>query len=134
MKPTLEGGAEPGRADRAWPSPRPAQRVLLSIHGPKSDVVCEIPIPRGVGPGRPGPRVSNRTDRLPGLALEIVKIFQLFFRTVSPPRGFDVATCSLARAQRLLWAAARCPQSAYEAESVMPLYYPSDTVGAAWVT
>ena len=42
--------------------------------------------------------------------------------------------CSLARAPRLLWGVARCLQSAYEAESAMPLHRPSDTVGAAWVT
>ena len=28
--PTLGGGVEPGRADVAWPSPRPAQRVIFS--------------------------------------------------------------------------------------------------------
>ena len=86
---------------------------------------------------RPGPRDSNLAGRLPGLAREILGIFSLFVCTVSsppPPRGFEAATCSLARARRCLWAAARCPQSAYEAESTMPLYWPSDTVGAAWVT
>ena len=40
----------------------------------------------------------------------------------------------LARAPRLLWGVARSLQPAYEAESAMPLYRPSDTVGAAWVT
>ena len=44
--------AEPGRADRAWPSLRPPQRVIFSNHGPKPDLVCEIPIPRDVGPAR----------------------------------------------------------------------------------
>ena len=51
-----------------------------------------------------------------------------------PPRGFEGATCSSARAPRLLWGVARSLQSAYEAESAIPLYRPSDTVGAAWVT
>ena len=50
MGPTLGGGAEPGRADRAWPSPRPALPVIFLIHGPKPDLVCDIPIPRDVDP------------------------------------------------------------------------------------
>ena len=84
---------------------------------------------------RPGQRVSNLIGRLPGLALEILRTFSLFLRAVSPPpRGFEAATCSLARAQRLPCSAACCPQSGYEAESAMPLRRPSDTVGAAWVT
>ena len=37
-------------------------------------------------------------------------------------------TCSLARAQRFLWAADRCPQSACEAESVMPPHLSLDPV------
>ena len=41
----------------------------------------------------------------------------------------------VARAPRLLWGVARSLQSAYEAESAMPLYRPSDTIGGAvWVT
>ena len=72
MGPTLAGGAEPGRADRARPSPL--------NHGPKPDLVCEIPIPGGVGPARPGQRVSNLTGRLPGLARENFKnSFALLF-------------------------------------------------------
>ena len=52
---------------------------------------------------------------------------------MSPPRGFEAATtCSLAPAPRLL--VARSLQSAYEAESAMSLYRPSDTVGEVWVT
>ena len=35
---------------------------------------------------------------------------------------------------RLLWGVARSLQSANEAESAMPLYRLSDTVGAAWGT
>ena len=80
---------------------------------------------------RPAERVSNLTGRLPGLARETLIIFSLFLRAVAPPppRGFEAATCSFARAQGLLWEVARCLQSAYEAESAMPLYRPSDTVG-----
>ena len=84
---------------------------------------------------RSGQRVSNLTGRLPGLVREILRIFSLFLRAVPPPpRGFEGATCSSARAPRLLWGVARSLQSAYEAESAIPLYRPSDTVGAAWVT
>ena len=89
-----------------------------------------------VGPGladraRPGPRDSNLAGRLPGLAREILRIFSLILRAVStPPRGFVAVTCSLACAQRILWAAARCSRSAYEAGSAMPLYRPSDAVGS----
>ena len=67
-------------------------------------------------------------------AREILRIFSLLLRAVSPPRGFEAATCSLARAQRLLWDVARCPQSGYEAESDMPLYRPADTIVTAWVS
>ena len=84
---------------------------------------------------RPGQSVSNIIGRLPGLAREILRIFSLFLRAVSPPpRGFEAITCSLASAPRLIWGVARSLQSAHEAESAMPLYRLSDTVGAAWVT
>ena len=53
---------------------------------------------------------------------------------LSPPRGFEAATCSLARAAGLIWGVASSLQSAYEAASAMPLYRPSDTVGAACIT
>ena len=76
MEPTLGGGIEPDQADGVWPSPRPAQRVIFSNHGPKPDLVCEISIPRNVGPDQ---RVSNLTGRLLGLAREILRIFSLFF-------------------------------------------------------
>ena len=58
-----------------------------------------------------------------------------FLRDVSLPssRSFEAETCSLARAQRCIWAAGLCPQSAYEAESAIALYRPSVAVGAAWV-
>ena len=85
---------------------------------------------------RPRQRVSNLVGRLPGLAREILRIFSLFLRAVSPPpRGFEAVTCSLARALRLLWGIARSLRSAYEAQSAMSLYRSSDTVvGAACVT
>ena len=56
---------------------------------------------------RPRQRVSNLTGRLPGLACEIRRILSPFFRDVSLPRGFKAATCSLARAPRLLRGVAR---------------------------
>ena len=65
--------AEPGRADRAWPSLRPPQRVIVSNHGPKPDLVCEILIPRDVSPARQ--LVINRTGRPPGPVREVVRIF-----------------------------------------------------------
>ena len=64
MGPTLAGGAGPGR-------PRPAQPVRFSTAGPELDPACDIPISRAVGAARPGPRGSNLTGRLPGLAREI---------------------------------------------------------------
>ena len=82
---------------------------------------------------RLGQQVSNLTGRLPGLAREILRIFWLFF-VLSPARGFEAATCSLARAPWLLWGVAHSLQSAYEAESAMPLYGLSHTVDAAWIT
>ena len=110
--------------------------------GPAGDIfklISQSPTRSGrfqshVTPARPGQRVSNITGRLPGLAREIPRIFSLFLRAVYPPRGFEASTCSLARAPRLLWGVARSIQSAYEAESAMPLYRLSNTVGAAWVT
>ena len=56
--PTLGGGAEPGRADGAWPSPRPAER--------EPDQVCEIPIPRDVGLVRPASFQSHWSSARPG--------------------------------------------------------------------
>ena len=64
--PTLGGGVEPGEADRGWSSPRPAQRVILSNHGPKPDLVCEIPIPRDVDPARPASFQSHWSPARPG--------------------------------------------------------------------
>ena len=64
--PTLGGGIEPGGADRAWPSPRPVQRVIFSAHWPKSDLVCEISIPRDVGPARPASLQPHWSFARPG--------------------------------------------------------------------
>ena len=113
--PTLGGGVEPGRADGAWPCPCLAQPAP----GPAGDIFkITSPSPtRSVRfqshatSARPRQRVSNLTGRLPGLAREILRMFSLFLRAVSPPRGFEAATCSLARAQRLLWGVARSLRS-----------------------
>ena len=133
--PTLAaGGVEPGGADRTWPSPCPAQQVIIFIiTGPSP--TWSVRFQSHATSARPGQQVSNLTGHLPGLAREILGIFSLFLRAVSPPpRGFEAATCSLARAPWLLCGVACSLQSAYEAESAMPLYRPSDTVRAAWVT
>ena len=126
----------PSRAGPTAPGParvRP-HRVIFSNHGPSP--TWAVRFQSHATSARPRQRVSNRTGRLPGLAREILRIFSLCLRAVSlPPRGFEAATCSLARAPRFLWGVARSlQQSAYEVESAMPLYRLSDTVGAAWVT
>ena len=121
------GRAEPGRAGRARSCPlevqimgrSPTRPVRFQSHRPSA---------------QPGPRDSNLTRRLPGLAGEIFRFFSLSLRSVSPPRGFVAAMCLLARAQWCLWAAARYSRPAYEVESVIPLYRPSKPLGAAWVT
>ena len=126
------GRAGPSRRRLAQPAPGPAGDIF-KITGPSP--TRSVRFQSHATSARPGQRVSNLTGRLPGLAREILIIFPLFLHAVSPlPRGFEAATCSLARAPRLLWGVARSLQSAYEAESAMPLYRPSDTVGAAWVT
>ena len=131
------GGAKSRRWGRAGPSPR---RLAQPAPGPAGDIF------KITGPSptryvrfqshatwaRPRQRVSNLTGHLPGLVRKILRIFSLFLRAVSPPRGFEAATYSLARAPRLLWGVARSLQSAYEAESAMPR--PSDAVGATGVT
>ena len=72
MGPTLGGGVEPGRAHGAWPkpapgpSPRPAQWVQFSKSRAKPDQVCEIPIPRDVGPARPANFHSHWSSARPG--------------------------------------------------------------------
>ena len=114
----------------AQPTPGPA--------GDNFNITCPSPtrsvrVQSHATSTRPRQRVSNLTGRLPGLAREVIGIFSLFLRAVSP-RGFEAATCSLARVPRLLCGVARSPQSAYEAESAMPLFRPSNTVGPAWVT
>ena len=119
MGPTLRWGrAGPSRRRLARPAPGPAGDIF-KITGPSPT--------RSVGfrshatSARPGQRASNLTGRLPGLAREILRIFSLFLRAVSPPpRGFEAATCSLARAPRFLWGVARSLQSTYEAESAIP--------------
>ena len=125
------GRAGPSRRRLAQPAPGPAGDIF-KITGPSP--TRSVRFQSHATSARPGQRVSNLTGRLPGLAREILRIFSLFLRAVSPPRGFEAATCSLARAPRLLWGVARSLQPAYEAESAMPLYRPSDTFGAAWVT
>ena len=124
--------AGPSRRRLAQPAPGPTGDIF-KITGPSP--TRSVGFQSHATSARPGQRVSNLTGRLPGLVREILRIFSLFLRAVSPPpRGYEAATCSLARAPRLLWGVARSLQSAYEAESVMPLYRPSDTVVAAWVT
>ena len=118
---TLGGGVEPGRADGAWPSLRPCQRVIFSKKkGPSP--TRSVRLQSQATSARPRQRVSNLTGRLPGLAREILTIFSLFLRAVSPPpRGFEAATYSLARAPRLLSGVARSLQSAYEAVCHAPI-------------
>ena len=125
------GRAGPSRRRLAQPAPGPAGDTF-KITGPSS--TRSVRFQSHATSTRPHQRVSNLSGHLPGLAREIFRIFSLLLRAVSPPRGFEAATCSLARAPRLLWGVARSLQSAYEAESATPLYRPSDTVDAAWVT
>ena len=127
------GRAEPGRRRLAQPTPGPGGDIFkITGQSPTRPVRFQS----HATSARPRQRVSNLTGRLPGLAREILRVFSLFLRAVCLlPRGFEAATtCSLARAPRLLWGVDRSLQSVYEAESAMPLYRPSDTVGAAWVT
>ena len=127
------GRAGPSRRRLAQPAPGPAGDIF-KITGPS--LTRSVGFQSHATSARPGQRVSILTGRLPGLAREILRIFSLFLRAAvsPPPRGFEAATCLLARAPRFLWGVARSLQPAYEAESAMPLYRPSDTVGAAWVT
>ena len=140
--PTVFAG---GANSRSWGRAGPSRRRLAQpAPGPAGDIFkITSPSPTRSGrfqshatSARPGQRVSNLTGRLPGLAREILGIFSLFLRDAvsPPPRCFEAATCSLARAPRLIWGVARSLQSAYEAESATPLYRLSDTVVAAWVT
>ena len=123
--------AGPSQQRLAQPAPGPAGDIF-KITGPSP--TRSVRFQSHATSARSGQRVSNLTGRLPGLAHEILRIFPLFLRAAVSPRGFEAATCLLARAPRLLWGVARSLQPAYEAESAMPLYRPSDTVGAAWVT
>ena len=120
------GRAGPSRRRLAQPAPGPAGDIF-KITGPSPTRSLRFqPHATSV---RPRQLVSNHTGRLPGPAREIFRIFSLLLRAVSPPRDFEAAMCSLARAPQLLWGVARSLQSAYQAESAMPLYRPSDTVG-----
>ena len=126
------GRAGPSRRRPAQPAPGPAGDIF-KITGPSP--TRSVRFQPHATSARPRQRVSNLAGHLPGLVREIPRIFSLFLRAVSPPpRGFEAATCSLARAPRLLWGVACSLQSAYEAESAMPLYRPSGTVDAVWVT
>ena len=133
------GGANSRRWGRAGPGrPRLAQRAP----GPAGDVF------ESQAQARPGLSDSHPTRRRPRPASEFPislivcpawpvrfsEYFAVFLRAVSPPQGFEAATCSLARAPWLPWGVARSLHSAYAAESAMHLHRPSDTVGAAWVT
>ena len=61
------GGANSRRWGRAGPSRRrPAQRVIFQNHGPKPDQVCEIPVPRDVGPAPPASFQSHWSSARPG--------------------------------------------------------------------
>ena len=120
------GQAGPSRRRLAQPAPGPAGDIAKSRAQARPGLGDSNPARRRPGPASEFP-IS--LTRLPGLVREILRIFSLFLRAVSPPpRGFEAATCSLARAQRLPWGVARSLQSAYEPESSMPLYRPSDTV------
>ena len=100
MGPTLGGGVEPGRAYCAWPSPRPAQRVIFQITGP--DPTRSVRFQSHAPSAGPGPRYSYLEGRLPGLAREIFRIFSLYLRAVSPPpQDSEATTCSFARTQRV---------------------------------
>ena len=127
------GRAGPSRRRLAQPAPGPAGEIF-KITGPSP--TRSVRFQSHATSARSDQRVFNLTGRLPGLTREILRIFSLFLRAaVSPLRGFEAAiTCLLARAPRLIGGVARSLQPAYEAESDMPLYRPSDTVGAAWVT
>ena len=121
-----------GRSRSRLPQPAPGPECDFQITS-SSPAWC-VRFQSHATSARPGQQVSNLIGRLPGLARDIPRILSLFLRAVSPPpRGFEAATCSLARAPWLILESLAL-QPAYEAESAMPLYRPSDTVGAAWVT
>ena len=107
------GRAGPGRWRLTQPAPGPAGDIF-KITGPSP--TRSVIFQSHATSARPGQRVANLTGRLHGLAREILRIFSLFLRAASPPpRGFEAATCSIARAPLLLWGVARSLQSAYEA-------------------
>ena len=121
-----------GRSRSRLPQPAPGPECDFQITS-SSPAWC-VRFQSHATSARPGQQVSNLIGRLPGLVREILRIFSLFLRAAVSPRGFEAATCLSARAPRVLWGDARSLRPAYEAESAMPLYRPSDTVGAAWVT
>ena len=90
--PTLGGGVEPGRADGAWPSPRPAHWDIFKITGPSP--TRSVRFQSHATSARPCQRASNLTGRLPGLAREVLRIFSLFLRlcvsSSSRSRGSNV--------------------------------------------
>ena len=106
--------------------------MIYSNHGPKPDPACEIPISPTVGQARfARSHLGGRLPVCPAWPVTSSGHFRICLRAVAPPpRNVEATTCSLARAQRCLWVAACCPQAAYGAESAMPLYRPSDGVGA----
>ena len=119
--------------DQAGPGrPRLARPVVYSNHGPKPDPACEIPISPTVSQARfAGFHLSiGVCPAWPVTSSSHFRVKLCFRAEVPPPRPFEATICSLARTQRCLWVAARCPQAAYEAESAILLYRPSDSVGA----
>ena len=126
------GRAGPSRRRLAQPAPGPAGDIF-KITGPSPTRSVRFQSPRRrLGPAS---EVPISLVVCPAWPVRFSRIFSLFLRAVSPPpRGFEAATCSLARAPRLFGGVARSLQSAYEAESAMPLCRRLDTVGAVWVT
>ena len=113
------GSSRPSRRRLAQPAPRPAGDIFKTT-GPSP--TRSVRFQSHATSARPRRLVSNLTGRLPGLAREIFIIVSLSLRAVSPPcRGFEAATCSLARAPRLLRGVARSLQSEYKSESATPL-------------
>ena len=110
FNPTVFAG---GSNSRGWGRAGPSRRHLAqSAPGPAGDIfkitgpspTRSVRFQSHATSARPGQRVFNLTGHLPGLAREILRLFSLLLRAVSPPpRGFEAATCSLARAPRLLW-------------------------------
>ena len=106
------GQAESGRQRLARP-------VVYSNHGSKPDPAARFLLHRQSA--KPGSRHSISQGVCPAWPVTSSGHFRVCLRAVAPPpRNVDATTCSLARARRCLWVAARSPQAAYEAESAMP--------------